>query len=259
MKKRRPAFVRQPSGFSPRSRESEKVRLSIGLFSFASLALFATASLAAERFDLPKGPGRDLVYGHCQTCHDLQSVEDSAGIRKGAWAAVLDNMKGFGLRITGEQHDKILDYLGTYLGPNPPAEQTAAAPAAAVDGAEVFDNTCIACHEADGQGKPGEFPPLAGNKDLFLSSEFPAAVVLNGITGPIEVEGKPFDNTMPPFDFLADEEIAAVLGYVRAQWGNDKLQPADFPAIDAAAVADLRNKDMSAGQVHQLRQSLGGK
>ena len=69
-----------------------------------SLAGMASpAASAAERFNLPEGPGRDLVYGHCQTCHDLQSVVDSAGIRRGAWNAVLDNMKGFGLRISADQ------------------------------------------------------------------------------------------------------------------------------------------------------------
>lgn len=234
------------------------MRPALILLVVAAAAFPVAGAGAANRFNLPQGPGRDLVYGHCQTCHDLQSVEDSAGIRRGAWDAVLDNMKGFGLRISDEQRAQILDYLGTYLGPNPPpAEQaTAAADAGPVDGASVFEATCIACHQAEGEGKPGEFPPLAGNSDLFLSPVFPAVVALNGIEGPIEVNGETIDNAMPPFDFLSDEEIAAIVNYVRSQWGNDALQPTDMPALDAAAVAKLREEPMTAAEVHDLRKSL---
>jgi mono/diheme cytochrome c family protein len=226
---------------------------------FIVFALVGAPSLAAaaERFDLPQGPGRELVYGHCQTCHDLQSVEDSAGIRKGAWAAVLDNMKEFGLRISEEQHTRILDYLGTWLGPNPPAPQGAGtvAASAAADGLGVFNDTCIACHQEDGKGKPGEFPPLAGNHDLFLSADFPAYVVLNGIEGPLNVEDQSFDNVMPAFDFLSDDEIAAVIDYVRSTWGNDSIRP-DGMTVSAAQVAELRSKTMEGTDVTALRQSL---
>ncbi len=221
------------------------------------LAVLSTPAASAEsRFNLPDGPGRDLVYGHCQTCHDLQSVVDSAGIRRGAWNAVLDNMKGFGLRITGEQRARILDYLATYMGPNPPAAAPAPAEAAAVNGKEVFDNTCIACHQQDGKGKDNEFPPLAGNHDLFLSREFPAFVVLNGIEGKISAQGKDFDNIMPPFDFLSDDEIAAVIDFVRSSWGNDALQPAGMKPLEAADIAGLRKQPLNSKEVHAKRQSL---
>jgi mono/diheme cytochrome c family protein len=222
------------------------------------VALWASAAPAVERFNLPQGAGRDLIYGHCQTCHDLQSVVDSAGIRRGAWDAVLDNMYGFGLRVSDDQRAKILDYLGSYLGPNPPTEETAAAMADAgpADGLRVFDDTCIACHGADGQGKPEKFPPFAGNRDLFLSADFPAMVALNGIEGRIEVDGQSFDNVMPAFDFLSDEEIAAVVKYVRSAWNNDAIRPADFPEVTADDVATLRAKPMTAQEVHGVRQSL---
>jgi mono/diheme cytochrome c family protein len=224
----------------------------------AAMTAWPQTSTAADRFDLPDGPGRELVYGYCQTCHDLQSVVDSAGIRKGAWDAVLDNMNDFGLRVTDSQRERILEYLGTYLGPNPPPETGEAPAVAAVnaDGAAVFNDTCIACHQENGEGKPDEFPPLAGNPDMFLSSDFPAFVVLNGIEGKITVQGALFDNVMPPFDFLSDEEIAAVLAYVRAQWGNDVLRPAGMADPDAGAVAAARAKSMSSAEVATLRQSL---
>jgi mono/diheme cytochrome c family protein len=218
----------------------------------------ATAALAAEQqFNLPQGPGRELVYGNCQTCHDLQSVVDSAGIRRGAWDALLDNMRDYGLRITADQRAKILDYLGTYLGPNPPAAPaTATAAAGAADGAQVFADTCAACHQPNGEGKAGDFPPLAGNPDLFLATDFPAAVVLHGLQGPIDVAGASLDQSMPSFDFLSDDEIAAVIGYVRASWGNDKLRPASFADLTADEVKALRDKAMTPDDVHAYRASL---
>ncbi len=224
----------------------------------AGLALlFQSHAFAAAHFDLPEGPGRELVYGHCQTCHDLQSVVDSAGIRKGAWDAVLDNMKGFGLRLSDRQRAAILDYLGTYLGPHPPSEKQAAkAEAKPAGGEEVFNNTCVACHQPDGRGKEGQFPPLAGNPDLYLSRDFPALVVLNGIQGPLEVEGRSFDNAMPSFGFLSDAEIAAVIGYVRNAWGNDKLAPDGMKALDAGDVADRRKEPLDPGEVHARRKAL---
>lgn len=225
-----------------------------------AIALWSSvaATHAADRFNLPQGPGRDLIYGHCQTCHDLQSVVDSAGIRRGAWDAVLANMDDFGLRISDDQRTKILDYLATYLGPNPPPPEATptAGEVGAADGTQVFADTCIACHEADGKGKPGEFPPLAGNRDLFVTPEFPAKVALFGLAGPIDVGGQAFDNEMPPFDFLSDAEIAAVVNYVRAQWGNDALRPADFPELTPADVSGLRASPMTADEVHADRQTL---
>jgi mono/diheme cytochrome c family protein len=103
-----------------------------------AIGFSATAAHSADRFNLPQGPGRDLIDGHCQTCHDLQSVVDSAGIRRGAWDAVLANMDDFGLRISDDQRAQILDYLATYLGPNPPPLEAAPAPvdAGPVDGTQ---------------------------------------------------------------------------------------------------------------------------
>ena len=231
------------------------------VFSFVSaMALMGAAASAAERFNLPQGPGRELVYGHCQTCHDLQSVLDSAGIRRGAWDAVLDNMKGFGLRISAEQRATILDYLATYLGPKPPPAggggNGSGGEVAAADGAKVYEDTCIACHQPNGEGKPGEFPPFAGNPDLFLAPDFPAIVALNGLEGPIDVAGQHLDNVMPSFDFLSDDEIAAVVMYIRTSFGNGSARPAGFADVTPAEIAARRAKPMTPADVHSYRASL---
>ncbi len=153
---------------------------------------------------------------------------------------------------------EVLDYLATYLGPNPPKEKPAAKPeeTAAADGEQVFRKTCAACHQPDGRGRKGAFPPLAGNADLFLAPDFPALVVLNGLAGPIEVEKKPFAGVMPAFGFLSDAEVAAVVGYVRGAWGNDKLRPKDLTDPTAEDVAGLREKPLSPKAVRDRRQAL---
>jgi mono/diheme cytochrome c family protein len=226
----------------------------------AAGGLLMLAAFAASAQELPPGPNRDLVYGQCRTCHDLQSLVDSAGIPRNAWNDIIDSMGQYGLRVSPDQRTKLLDYLATYLGPNPPKEAAPAAaqapPAKAADGAAVFNEQCSACHQANGQGVAGQFPPLAGNRDLFLSRTFPAMVVLAGLDGTIDIGGKPLNGVMPPLAYLGDAEIAAVVNYVRGAWGNDALRPADMAPLDAAAVAALRAKNVSSAQVQAERQRL---
>lgn len=220
--------------------------------------LVASSALAANAVELPPGPNRDLVYGQCQTCHDLQYLKESAGIPRASWSDLLDSMKQYGLELPADQRGKILDYLATYLGPNPPpangaAEAAAAAPA---DGKTVFQEQCTACHQPDAKGIAGQFPPLAGNADLFLDHTFPALVVLNGMQGPIVVGGHAFNGAMPPFGHLSDQEIAAVVNYVRSNFGNKDAAPADAHALSADEVTAARKMAMTPDQVHAHRADL---
>lgn len=103
----------------------------------------------------------------------------------------------------------------TELG-SAPATGTAAA-----DGAAVFGSRCAACHQAQGQGMPGVFPPLAGSEWVNGRDSTTAAIVLHGVTGSLSVKGQTYNGTMPAFGgTLSDAEIAAVLSHVRSQWGN---------------------------------------
>jgi mono/diheme cytochrome c family protein len=213
---------------------------------------------AATNTELPAGPGRDLVYAHCQTCHDPQYLTDSAGIPRDDWDAAIDNMRQYGLRISPDQRAKILDYLATYLGPNPPpAAKTSVQPAVAdVDGAAVYKDSCTACHQENGQGLAGQFPPLAGNPDLFLDRDYPVKVILFGIEGKIEVKGTTYQSIMPPFAHLNDQQIAAVVGYIRAAWNNAKLDTGRTPKVDGTAVATVRAKQMTPAAVFADRKDL---
>ena len=219
---------------------------------------WTAASCSAAELTLPDGPGRALVYGQCRTCHDLQYLIESAGIPRDSWNDLLDSMKQYGLRIDADQRAQILDYLGTYLGPNPPPAATASAekPQAAADGAAIFRDQCAACHQPDGHGLPGQFPPLASNPDLFLSRDYPARVVLAGLSGKIQVEGQSFDSVMPSFGVLGDGDIAAVVNFIRQAWSNDALRPKTLAPLDGGAVATLRVKAETPQQVHAARAQL---
>jgi len=97
-----------------------------------------------------------------------------------------------------------------------------------VDGAQVYAANCAACHQANGQGLTGVFPPLAASRWVLGSSERLAQIMLYGIQGPIEVQGATYNGVMPAFAHLSDAELAAVTSHVRSSWGNaaDPLVPA---------------------------------
>lgn len=222
------------------------------------LGLFAGHRAQAD-ITLPDGPGRDLVYARCQTCHDLQYVVESEGLPKAAWSDLLVTMYGYGLRIPDDEKTKIAAYLSTYLGPNPPkAAAPVPADAPAADGAKVFAANCTACHRAQGEGLKGAFPPLSGNPDLFLDRLFPAHVLLHGMTGPITVKGARFNGAMPSFAHLKDAEIAAVVAYMRGAWDNAGARPAGMAPLTAADVSQLRDETLTAKAVHKLRAKLKG-
>lgn len=84
--------------------------------------------------------------------------------------------------------------------------------------------TCVSCHQPNGQGTAGIFPPLAGSE--WVLEENPARIiriVLDGVQGVIPVHGQPFGpSVMPPWrPVLSDEQVADVLSYVRSSWGNN--------------------------------------
>jgi mono/diheme cytochrome c family protein len=230
-----------------------------------TMAPSAATIAATADADLPAGPGRDIVYGHCRTCHSLTYLTDSAGISRDEWDAVVQSMHQLGMPKIGQGDRKTLvDYLGTYLGPNPrPQHSTASAGSGAshgeaesVDGKAIFRQQCASCHQRDGKGVRGQYPPLAENPDLFLSKDLPALVVLNGLNGKIEVEGRTYHGVMPSFDYLSDEKIAAVVQYVRTSFGNDSARPKDLSRISADDVAAARKQSLGASGVREQRAKL---
>lgn len=97
--------------------------------------------------------------------------------------------------------------------------------------------TCMACHQSEGQGQAGVFPPLAGSEWVVGPVENLVRIQLRGLNGPIEVAGQTYDNQMPAQAYQSDEQIAAVLTYVRNSWGNEASP------VEPATVAEWRAKE----------------
>ncbi len=90
-------------------------------------------------------------------------------------------------------------------------------------GAKVYKETCINCHMPNGLGQPGAVPSLAGS-EWVDGAEFNekrlAAIVLKGVKGPVAVKGANFNSQMQAWEPLGPKKLAAVLTYVRQEWGN---------------------------------------
>jgi mono/diheme cytochrome c family protein len=103
-------------------------------------------------------------------------------------------------------------------------------------GKKIFAANCQTCHQANGLGVPGQYPPLAGSEFTTGGSRRPAMIVLKGLQGPVTVKGQKFGTAvMQPWDkTLTDQKIADVLTYERSEWGNSAS------AVTAEQIAGLR-------------------
>ena len=104
---------------------------------------------------------------------------------------------------------------------------------------EIYIAYCAPCHQRDGEGAPPRYPPLAGSEWVTGDKARLISVILNGLEGPIEVRGEPYNSTMPQHSFLSDAEVAQVATYVRQHFGNA-----------ASAV--------TAEEIREVRATLGG-
>lgn len=86
-------------------------------------------------------------------------------------------------------------------------------------GAIVYKQNCLACHQANGEGIPNAFPPVAKSDFLMADKARAIKVVANGLQGQITVNGKTYNSVMPALG-LSDDDIANVVTYVRNSFGN---------------------------------------
>ena len=98
--------------------------------------------------------------------------------------------------------------------------KTTAAGNSQIDGKQIFIGKCAACHQASGLGLPGVFPPLADSEWVKGDQAILSNILLHGIQGQIEVKGMSYNGLMPAWSTLSDGEIAAVITYIRSDWGN---------------------------------------
>lgn len=87
-------------------------------------------------------------------------------------------------------------------------------------GQTVFESTCVVCHQKNGNGVPRLYPPLAKSEFVAGDKSQLVQIVLKGLNKPIEVKGEQYNNVMPAFSQLTDQQIADVLTYVRNSFGN---------------------------------------
>src|SRR5213596_820941 len=149
-------------------------------------------------------------------------------------------------------------YLGRYsgnfssggldpMGAPPPAKKAVAGPAGGEQAAElsphdrgkkVFAANCQTCHQANGQGVPGQYPPLAGSEFTTGGSRRMGMIVLKGLQGPVKVKGQQYGTAvMQPWDkTLTDKQIADVMTYERSEWGNSASP------VTAEQIAALRKE-----------------
>jgi mono/diheme cytochrome c family protein len=80
---------------------------------------------------------------------------------------------------------------------------------------------CSTCHQLDGRGTSGAFPPLVGQREIMGECGQHATYVIKGLTGKIRVNGIVYNGAMPAQPNLSDLEVAAVITYERNSWGND--------------------------------------
>ncbi len=105
-------------------------------------------------------------------------------------------------------------------------------------GKKIFSANCATCHQANGLGVAGQYPPLAGSEIVNGGSKRPVMIVLKGLQGPLTVKGQHYGSAvMQPWEkTLNDQKIADVLTYVRQEWGN-KATP-----VSAEGVAAMRKE-----------------
>lgn len=102
-----------------------------------------------------------------------------------------------------------------------PAAMAAAGAVSAAAGAKVYSANCSSCHQANGQGVPGAFPPLGGSAIATGDVTKLIHIVKYGLTGAVQVAGKTYNGQMPNWSpQLSDADIASVITYVRSSWGN---------------------------------------
>ena len=105
------------------------------------------------------------------------------------------------------------------------------------EGKKHYMTVCIACHQPTGMGLPMVFPPLTKSPYVNGSVERFASIILKGNIGPFTVDGKPYNNIMPPQEAMLDDaKIASIMTFVRASFENNASP------VSAELVAAARKK-----------------
>ncbi len=167
----------------------------------------------------------------------LKTYRSKRGIVYGPMAEVVYNSLQY---LADADTRAMAVYLKSLGQGSPPPATTTTAPQAESSllltlGKKIYDTQCASCHGATGRGQPPDYPPLANNQSIEMQSAVNAIrMVLNGGYPP-GTAGNPRPYGMPPFaQTLTDDEVAAVVSYIRTAWGNRGA------AVTAAEANQLR-------------------
>jgi|JI10StandDraft_1071094.scaffolds.fasta_scaffold34067_6 nitrite reductase (NO-forming) len=124
---------------------------------------------------------------------------------------------------SGQQDDRVYQAEGGAVQTMPEGEKVADKPMSKEEkiamGKSLYASTCQACHQADGKGIPGSFPPLAASDYFAGDANKLVSAIKNGVSGKITVNGKQYDGIMPK-QTLSDRQISAVATYILNNFGN---------------------------------------
>ena len=100
------------------------------------------------------------------------------------------------------------------------------------------------CHQANGAGMAGVFPPLAKSDYIAANPKILPQVILHGLQGPVKVNGTDYNSVMPPMNQLTDDEVANISTYVLNSWGNPGGR---VTKDEAAAIRNTKPANASEG------------
>ncbi len=223
--------------------------------------VYSVEGFEARTPPLAAGAGREALVARCSTCHSTTYVTMQPPLPRAAWEATVKKMIAtYGADVPDDAARDVLAYLAAHYTPET-VEATYAALASSPSGggdlgARVYRSACAACHQHDGAGMPGAFPPLVGHAAALAATrrEHLVRLVLFGQQGPIEdAAGQRYDGAMPASSYLTDEELAAVLNHVTRAWGNDARLPAGAAPFTADEVAAARAAPLTPREVNARR------
>ena len=111
-----------------------------------------------------------------------------------------------------------------------------------LSGGILYDTYCAICHQRNGKGDNNRYPPLAGSDWVTGDEQRLINIVLNGLQGEINVNGKSYNGLMPQNSHLDDVAVASILTYIRMNFGNDA------PEVSALTVKKIRESSKEAGE-----------
>ena len=239
------------------------------LFGVLFLVVVAGSALAQE--DTPSeddlANGRIVYEANCASCHQADGsgvpgtfppVADNPNLADTAYleSVIVDGLSGE-IVVLGETYDlsmpgfaaldemqvaDLVAFVQIELNPqSTPPEDTDTGDEAdpgmdrlIADGRLVYEANCSACHQSDGTGRSGAFPPLLNNPDLE-DENYLRTVVQNGLEGEIEALGETYNGRMPDFSLLDDDQVTALIVYL--QQGLGQTLPPAPPSEDTGGTA----------------------